>query len=92
MKARMPLITVLNASEVADTEGVRRFSEAMNAKLAKKRDEGKRGWNWTPASGWGCTIRDLEAMLRKHTAKGDVVDIANFCMMIWNRRNPRGLE
>ena len=95
-KFRMPLITLLDAPEVADTEGVRRFAEAMNLKMAKKRDQGKRGWNSPVPKGnkfyFGCTVKNLEASLREHCSKGDVVDIANLCMMIWNRRNPRGLE
>lgn len=88
---RHPLITSLNAPVVADKEGIRRFAEAMNKKMGTKRRAGKRGWNTTRYSGWGCSVRELESMLREHLAKGDVVDVANFCMMIWNRRNPRGL-
>ena len=84
------LITTIRDSKAADDAGVERFSVAMKRKLAAKRKEGKRGWNTTPASGWGCTVKALEAMLRQHLAKGDVIDVANFCMMIWNRRNPRG--
>lgn len=77
--------------EDADFHGTMRFAKAMISKLAKKRSEGKRGWNKTPATGWGCNVRDLERALRGHLAKGDVVDVANFCMMIWNRRHSRGL-
>ena len=95
-KTRMPLITILDSAEVADTEGIRRFSEAMNSKMAKKRAQGKRGWNSAVPkhSGFyfGCTVKQLETELRAHLAKGDVVDISNYCMMIWNRRNPRGIE
>ena len=64
----------------------------MTKRLAEKREEGKRGWNTTPGSGWGCTVRDLEWQLKKHIERGDLVNIANLSMMIWNRRNPRGLE
>lgn len=74
----------------ADTVGVQRFAQAMVLKMAKKRAEGKRGWNTTRDSGWGCSVQELEVMLRKHLAKGDLVDVANFCMMVWNRRNPKG--
>lgn len=86
---KQSLITKMD-NEDADFHGTMRFAEAMITKLAKKRSEGKYGWNRTPETGWGCNVRELEAMLRKHLAKGDVVDVANFCMMIWNRRNPKG--
>lgn len=83
-------ITDISNSEAADKIGVQRFATAMRAKLAAKRKQGYHGWNTTAYSGWGCSVRDLEAMLRQHLVKGDVVDVANFCMMVWNRRNPRG--
>jgi len=83
-------ITDIPRGRDADIAGVDRFALAMKKKLGKKRGEGKRGWNTTPETGWGCDVRKLEAMLRQHLAKGDVVDVANFCMMIWNRRNPKG--
>lgn len=83
-------ITNIPRGRVADITGVDRFALAMKKKLAKKRTEGRSGWNTTPALGWGCNVRELESMLRQHLEKGDVVDIANFCMMVWNRRNPKG--
>ena len=89
---RNRLITNVQESKLADELGVLRFAQAMNIKLAKKRRQGKRGWNTTRYSGWGCSVRELEKMLRDHLAKGDVVDVANFCMMIWNRRNPKGVQ
>jgi hypothetical protein len=84
----------------ADDVGVERFAKAMSTKLAKKRDEGRSGWNREPytvqpdrgdrVGRFGCTVSDLREMLREHFATGDPVDIANFCMMIWNRENPNG--
>ena len=68
----------------ADREGVRRFAEALLQKLAEKRAQGYSGWN-DPAD---CSIKRLEKLLAEHISKGDPVDIGNFCMMIWNRRNP----
>ena len=85
-------ITNIYSAIEADETGVERFAEAMLKKLAKKRNQGKRGWNTTRASGWGCSVRELEEMLREHLVKGDVIDLANCCMMIWNRRNPKGLK
>ena len=83
-------IDKIKDSQLADETGVARFSIAMNKKLSAKRAQGKHGWNRTRESGWGCSIRELECMLHEHLEKSDVVDIANFCMMIWNRRNPKG--
>lgn len=73
---------------MADTVGVLRFSEAMEAKLHAKRLEGRGGWNHPEA----CDMEDLWRMLRDHVKKGDPVDIGNFAMMIWNRQNPLGLN
>ncbi len=86
------LITTIKNPEEADATGVERFAEAMNAKLAQKRRQGAHGWNTTRDSGWGCSVKELESALRRHLSKGDVVDVANFCMMVWNRRNPKGCE
>jgi len=59
----------------ADDIAVDRFAEAMKAKLAKKRDEGRGGWETCPGD-------MLSKMLIDHIAKGDPVDVANFCMML----------
>lgn len=73
--------------EDADRAGVARFSEAMLAKLTKKRAEGRGGWN-KPEQ---CTVDFLRELLLEHVRKGDPVDIANLAMMIWNRTTPLGL-
>ena len=85
-------ITAISDSRKADLEGVRRFTLAMQRKLAYKRRQGRYGWNTTVASGWGCSVANLQRMLLQHIKKGDPVDLANFCMMIWNRKHPRGLK
>lgn len=69
-----------------DYVGVQRFAAAMNDKLKKKRESGRGGWN-DPTE---CPLSELRRMLRDHMEKGDMVDIANFSMMIWNRQNPKG--
>lgn len=88
------------SSEVADDQGCVRFLGAMIRKLNRKREEGRGGWNLEPytvqqdrgdrVQHGGCTVADLRNMLKEHIEKGDPVDIANFCMMIWNRENPNG--
>ena len=77
-------ITTITGGFDADETGVDRFTEAMRRKLTKKRKEGRGGWNND------CRIELLLAMLHEHAIKGDMVDIANFAMMIWNREHPTG--
>jgi len=48
--------------------------------------KGRGGWD-KPNE---CDVEDLAAMLVQHVEKGDPVDIANFCMMIWNRVRETG--
>lgn len=63
-----------------DDIAVDAFSATMKAKLAKKRDEGRGGWD-TPE----CTQELLSGMLRNHVDKGDPVDVANLAMMLHQR-------
>ena len=76
------------AERIIDHNGVRNFANAMCEKLDRKRDEGKGGWN-DPSQ---CSIDDLRSMLIEHVDKGDMVDIANFAMMIWNREKQLGAK
>ena len=64
-----------------DQAAVRKFASAMEAKMAVARSKGRSGWN-NPAE---CSIDLLQDLLRGHLLKGDPVDVANFCMMLWNR-------
>lgn len=77
-------ITKIDDDEQADKAGVERFAAAMLKKLSLKRCEGRGGWN----DPYTCTTWKLREMLIEHMRKGDVIDIANFCMMLWNRENP----
>lgn len=72
-----------------DDAAVDRLADAMKAKLAQKRHEGRSGWN-DPDE---CSTKDLAEQLRRHVAKGDPVDVANFAMMLFNRggRTDEGL-
>lgn len=74
-----------------DEVGVRRFTKIMRAKLAKKRDEGRGGWHCKEGYyARGVSVRGLKQMLSNHVEKGDMVDIANLAMMVWNREHPEG--
>lgn len=71
-----------------DTEnrcGVRDFATAMSDKLYSKTRAGRSGW-WNPDE---CSIEDLLLMLAGQIKKGDMVDIGNLAMMVWNRQRQK---
>lgn len=74
--------------ERADEVGVERLAKEMTQKLLEKRLAGYYGWNND------CTVEHLEGLLKKHIEKPwtdrNLVDMANFCMMLWNRAHPMG--
>lgn len=63
------------ASAHPDDLAVDRFTVAMKAKLAKKRAEGRGGWE-------AMTAEALSALLHEHVAKGDPLDVGNIAMML----------
>ncbi|KVZ30894.1 Lar family restriction alleviation protein [Burkholderia ubonensis] len=63
------------------------FAARMKRKLAKKRGEGRGGWN-DPAS---CHVSTLAQYLVEHVGKGDPVDVANFAMMLHQRGADNGV-
>ena len=64
-----------------DDEAVDRFAAAMKAKLAKKRDEGRGGWENKDE----CSAEFLSELLRGHVEKGDPLDVGNLAMMLHQR-------
>ena len=60
---------------MSDDAAVDSFARLMKSKLAKKRREGRRGWQ-------GMSADELTEILRQHVDKGDPVDVANLCMML----------
>lgn len=64
-----------------DDAAIDKFAAAMKAKMAKKRAEGRSGWD-DPEQ---CTIDYLTRLFHDHVCKGDPVDIGNFAMMLWHR-------
>lgn len=64
-----------------DDAAIDKFAAAMKAKMAKKRAEGRSGWD-DPEQ---CTIDYLTRLFHDHVHKGDPVDIGNFAMMLWHR-------
>lgn len=63
-----------------DDLAVDRFAAVMKAKLARKRVEGRGGWD-----GPDCDADTLSRMLREHVEKGDPVDVGNLAMMLHQR-------
>lgn len=64
-----------------DDIAVDRFAAAMKAKLAKKRDEGRGGWDDKE----DCSQLFLSSLLREHVEKGDPLDVGNLAMMLHQR-------
>lgn len=64
-----------------DDIAVDRFAAAMKAKLAKKRGEGRGGWERKDE----CTAEFLSQLLREHVEKGDPIDVGNLAMMLQQR-------
>lgn len=68
---------------------VEQFACEMKAKLARKRAEGRSGWEDPEV----VSIDDLAMMLVEHVEKGDPLDVANFCMMLSLRASaPQALQ
>lgn len=63
-----------------DDMAVDRFAVAMKAKLARKRLQGRGGWD-----GPECDADTLSRMLREHVEKGDPLDVGNLAMMLHQR-------
>lgn len=63
-----------------DDIAVDKFAKAMKEKLAKARERGRSGWE-------DMTSDELSDMLREHVAKGDPIDVANFCMFLWSLKS-----
>lgn len=64
-----------------DDLAVDRFAAAMKEKLARKREQGRGGWDNKEK----CSAEFLSRLLVEHIGKGDPVDVANFAMMLHQR-------
>jgi hypothetical protein len=71
--------------EDADELLVKLAGEAMLAKLARKRADGRMGW-WTTNT----TSGELRSMLVEHIGKGDMVDVLNIAAMLLVRQKLYG--
>jgi hypothetical protein len=65
----------------SDDTAVLNFSKAMRDKMKRSRENGRYGWD-DPTL---CSSEYLAALLYSAVDRGDVVDIANFCMMLHQR-------
>jgi hypothetical protein len=81
-------IVKISDNLTADRVGLHRLFDAMEEKLYAKHLEGRGGWHND------CTVKQLEDMFAAHIDKPwtpkNLVDIANFAMMLWNRHLPYG--
>lgn len=64
-----------------ESKGVYKLALAMCDKLATKKAQGYTGWDDED----DCPNERLVNLLIKHVPKGDPIDIANFCMMLYWR-------
>ncbi|ANM12104.1 hypothetical protein [Rhizobium sp. N324] len=64
-----------------DDLAVDRFAGFMKRKLARKREQGRGGWEDKAQ----CSNEHLSQLLRDHVEKGDALDVANLAMMIHQR-------
>ena len=63
-----------------DDVAVSEFANAMRNKMKKSREKkGRSGWQ-------DMSTHVLKTMLIEHIEKGDMVDVANFAMMIWHNQ------
>lgn len=77
----LALIDLMPRATHPDDLAVDRFAAAMKAKLAKKRDQGRGGWENKDE----CSQELLSGLLRDHVDKGDPVDVGNLAMMLSQR-------
>lgn len=68
-------MTIQTSAATDDDTAVQVFANAMCRKLAKKRADGRSGWQQ-------CEPEQLAMLLLNHIVKGDPVDIANFAMFL----------
>lgn len=66
-----------------DSEGLDIFVAAMSLRLREKRAEGRGGW-WNESQ---CSTMHLRDLFMKAVERGNMVDIANYAMMIYCREN-----
>jgi len=64
-----------------DDLAVNRFAASMRAKLARKRAEGRGGWDNREE----CSAEHLSYLLIQHCLKGDPLDVGNLAMMLHQR-------
>ena len=64
-----------------DADAVNAFAQAMREKMARSHLKGRSGWD-DPKQ---CTYAYLRVLLQSAVDNGDMVDVANYAMMLWHR-------
>lgn len=70
-----------NEEDLIDARGVLKATVEMLRKMRASSKKGRGGWH-DPSR---CAVDFLMAQLLEHLPKGDMVDVMNFAMMLWNR-------
>jgi hypothetical protein len=73
----------LQSEKDHDLSALSLFYQAMCWRLAEKRAEGRSGWH----DEGQCSTQYLRELLMESVKKGNMVDIANFAMMVYCREN-----
>lgn len=84
-KLAVDLVSFLNCDDGENNAGageidsrkVGEFAVAMTRKMEKKRKDGYEGWQT-------CNLDRILLSLFEHMQKGDMLDVANYAMMVWN--------
>lgn len=71
-----------------DLIAISQASEAMTQRMLEASLRGRSGWD-DPEE---CSAPYLRALLRKSVQDGDAVDVMNYAMMLFNRREPTHVE
>jgi len=82
LRTGVPWSDPLVVQSGGDESAVDRFAAAMKRKLLVKAVEGRSGWD-NPVD---CPPGRLQRMLVEHIPKGDPVDVGNFAMMLYCRK------
>lgn len=72
---------MIDVAQHFDNACVDLFAKAIKDRLAEKRAQGRGGWH-DPTR---CSVEHLLELLMGQIGKGDVVNIAAYCMMIHQR-------
>jgi hypothetical protein len=80
-KSRATTNPALMSDASKDESSINSFADAMSKKMSAKRAKGRSGWHLPHRT----SGKALSEHLRECVDKGDPVDVANYCMMLYSR-------